>query len=421
MTAIRLQRYLSQAGVAARRKAEDLITAGAVTVNGTVITKLGSKVIPGKDRVTVDGKAVYPQELFYAVLNKPKGCITAVSDPEGRATVMEYLHKVPVTIAPVGRLDFYSEGVLLLTNDGDLSARLQSPKYHIEKTYHVKIRGRVPENHLQILRDGVTLDDGTHTRPAQVDPLRAKSRHDWLVVTLTEGKSRQIHRMLDALGYTVLKIQRVAYSGITFHGLRVGDARELTQVEVNELRAAVGLAKSTVSRGKWSSRREATDLGRRARARARAKAEAEPERQPSRPRGKLAQPGPTRGKKPPQIRSKPNAKPTARKKARTETLGGPARKFAKPAGAGRSGKKATRAKPAGRSAKQATRANPKSPGRSTAKATRANPKSPGRSVRKPGASSGTKPSTGRGTGKPGKSKRRSAQASRGPRGRGSKR
>lgn len=275
MSAIRLQRYLSQAGVAARRKAEDLIVQGAVAVNGTVVTKLGSKVVPGEDRVTVDGQAVYPQELFYAILNKPKGCITAVTDPEGRPTVMEYLHKLPVSVAPVGRLDFYSEGVLLFTNDGELSARLQSPRRHVEKTYHVKVRDRVKESHLQTLRDGVELDDGKVTRPAEVDRLRSKSRHQWLVITLTEGKSRQIHRMLGALDYVVLKIQRVAYGGITFHGLRVGDARELTQTEVNELRSMVKLAKSTVSRGKWSSRREDTELGRRARARARSKAEAE--------------------------------------------------------------------------------------------------------------------------------------------------
>jgi 23S rRNA pseudouridine2605 synthase len=267
---IRLQRYLSQCGIAARRKAEELIESGAVTVNGQRVTELGTKVVPGQDRVAVNGETVYPEELFYVLLNKPKGCLTAVSDPENRPTVMEYLPNVPVHVAPVGRLDFYSEGVLLLTNDGELSARLQSPKHHIEKTYHVKVHGRVTPRHLEALRLGIRLEDGTVTRPAQVDLLTGtKSKHDWLVITLIEGKSRQIHRMVGALGYQVMKLQRVAYGGLNYHGLRVGDARELTQVEVNSLREVVGLPKDTVARGKWSARREDTELSRRALARTR--------------------------------------------------------------------------------------------------------------------------------------------------------
>ena len=268
--AIRLQRYLSQCGVAARRKAEELITSGVVSVNGQRVTELGTKVVPGRDRVSVRGEAVYPEEPFYVLLNKPKGCLTAVTDPENRPTVMEYLHGLPARVVPVGRLDFYSEGVLLLTNDGDLSARLQSPRHHVEKTYHVKVRDQVTERHLEVLRQGVRLEDGTVTRPAQIDMLGGtKSRHDWLVITLTEGKSRQIHRMLGVLGYTVMKLQRVAFGGLTFHGLRVGDARELTQAEVNDLRELVGLPKDTVARGKWTSRREETERARRSRARAR--------------------------------------------------------------------------------------------------------------------------------------------------------
>ena len=287
---IRLQRYLAQSGVAARRKAEELITRGLVTVNGKTVTTLGTRVVPGKDRVTLEGKAVYPQDLLYIVLNKPKGCITAVSDPQGRQTVMEYLRGLPVQVAPVGRLDYYSEGVLLLTNDGELSARLQSPEHHVEKTYHVKIRGRVRPAHLEAMRRGVRLDDGTLTRPAKVDLLPAKSSHDWVVVTLTEGKSRQIHRMLEALGYQVTKLQRVAFAGLTYHGLRVGDARELTQPEVNHLREQVSLPKNTVSRGKWSRRREDTDLARRARERARVQAPPRPSDEAA--PGPRAKPGP---------------------------------------------------------------------------------------------------------------------------------
>ena len=277
MTAIRLQRFLSQAGVAARRKAEILIKEGVVTVNGDVVTEMGVKVEPGVDRVCVDGKAVYPEDPFYVLLNKPKGCITTVSDPHGRLTVMDYLRNVPATVAPVGRLDFYSEGVLLLTNDGELAARLLTPARHVEKTYHVKIRGRIEDRDIETMRNGVRLDRRTVTRTAQVDRLRTQSRHDWLVITITEGKSRQIHRMLEALGHTVLKLQRVAFASLTFHGLRVGDSRELTQTEVNELRQAVALPKSTVSRGKWNCRREDTELSRRAKLRQQAQNEAGPQ------------------------------------------------------------------------------------------------------------------------------------------------
>ena len=257
--------------MAARRKAERLIVAGRVKVNGQVVRELGTTVDPDSDRVQVDGEAVHPSELFYCVLNKPKGCITAVSDPQGRRTVMEYLPNLPVPVVPVGRLDFYSEGVLLLTNDGELSAALQSPRTHAEKTYHAKIRGRVKEAHLEAMRRGVRLEDGSRTREAQVDRLRSESRHEWLVITLTEGKSRQIHRMAEAFGYQVLKIQRVSFAGIDFHGLRVGDARELAQAEVNELREIAGLPRDpkAAARGKWKARREDTELSRRAKDRER--------------------------------------------------------------------------------------------------------------------------------------------------------
>jgi 23S rRNA pseudouridine2605 synthase len=271
---MRLQRYLAQCGIAARRKAEALIEAGRVQVNGRRVTELGAKVDPQRDRVSVDGQAAVAQEPFYVLLNKPKGCITAVSDPAGRPTVMDYLPGLPVKVAPVGRLDFYTEGVLLLTNDGALSAALQSPRTHVEKTYHVKVRDKLEPAQLEALRDGVRLDDGTITRPAQVDVLSSKGRHEWLVITLTEGKSRQIHRMLEALGHTVDKLQRVAFGGITFHGLRVGDARELTQAEVNALRRQVGLAPSTTSRGAWAVEREETDVTRREKRRARVEGEA---------------------------------------------------------------------------------------------------------------------------------------------------
>lgn len=277
---MRLARYLARAGIASRRKSEELIRAGRVAVNGKKVTNVATNVDPDTDRVAVDGKAAHAEDYFYAILNKPKGCITTVSDPWDRPTVMDYLPRLPAAVKPVGRLDFYSEGVLLLTNDGELAARLLAPASHVAKTYHVKLRGHITDRELARLRKGVSID-GRTTREAQVDRLKnARSSHDWLVITLTEGRSRQIHRMLGALGHTVTKLQRVAFANLTFHGLRVGDARELEQRELNELRQIAGLTRSpaAVARGKWSAVREESELGRRARARA-----AEPEAAPAKP------------------------------------------------------------------------------------------------------------------------------------------
>ena len=202
-TPVRLQRYLAAAGVAARRKAEELITAGRVTVNGEVVTVLGTKVDPQNDAVAVDGEAVAALDHFYVLFNKPKGCITAVTDDRGRPTVMDYLPNVPVPVKPVGRLDFYSEGVLLLTNDGELAARLLAPASHVPKTYHVKIHGQLEPEQLRELRDGIRLDDGTTTMPAEVESLPGESKHTWLAITIHEGKHRQIHRLVEALGFLV--------------------------------------------------------------------------------------------------------------------------------------------------------------------------------------------------------------------------
>src|SRR3954470_2811275 len=272
-TPVRLQRYLAAAGVAARRKAEELITAGRVTVNGKPVTVLGSKIDPENDAVAVDGEAVAALDHFYVLFNKPKACITAVTDDRGRPTVMDYLPNVPVPVKPVGRLDFYSEGVLLLTNDGELAAKLLAPASHVAKTYHVKVHGQLSSDDVKRLREGVTLDDGATTMPAEIEVLPGESKHTWLAITIHEGKHRQIHRMIEALGYQVDKLQRVAFANLTFHNLRVGDARELQQMELNQLRDLVGLDHSAVARGRWRAKREETDIPRRARAKARAEEE----------------------------------------------------------------------------------------------------------------------------------------------------
>ena len=271
---LRLQRFLAAAGVAARRKAETLIEDGRVTVNGKVVRVLGTKIDPTHDSVTVDGEAVVALDHFYVLLNKPKGCITAVSDDRGRPTVMDYLPNLPVPVKPVGRLDFYTEGVLLLTNDGELAAKLLAPANHVPKTYHAKVHGQVTPAQLTRLRAGITLEDGTITQPAEVALLPSDSKHSWVAVTLYEGKHHQVHRMFEALNFRVDKLQRVAFANLTFHHLRVGDARELTQQELNQLRDGAGLPRGPVARGRWRAAREATDVRRRARAKARDEAAA---------------------------------------------------------------------------------------------------------------------------------------------------
>jgi 23S rRNA pseudouridine2605 synthase len=249
---IRLQKFLSQAGIAARRKAEVLISEGHVKVNGKVVTVLGTKVRPEHDRVEVNGQRVKTsaRKLLYYLLNKPKATISTISDPQGRRTVVELLPPhLPVKLRPVGRLDYHTEGVLILTNDGDLHSALLSPRSKVEKTYHAKIKGPVTDETLRKWRKGVKLDDGRETAPAQVDRLKASgpnatSQHTWLVITIMEGQSRQIHRTAAALGHEVLKLSRVSFAGLTYFGVRVGDCRPLSPDEILLLQEKAGLVDS---------------------------------------------------------------------------------------------------------------------------------------------------------------------------------
>lgn len=251
MSQVRLQKFMASAGVASRRHAEELITAGRVKVNGKVVTELGTKVDPARDTVQVDGSLAVARDHVYILLNKPKGYITTVEDPQGRPTVMQLLPPdTPKGVVPVGRLDFYTEGVLLFTNDGELAAALLHPRRHVEKTYHVKIRGEVRPDDIQKLRDGVTLDDGRKTMPAKVDLLEFTGKHTWLVMTIKEGRSRQIHRMAEALGYQVIKLARVAFGGLTYFGLKIGEHRRLTDHEIRALRHTAGLDLSEEERAR---------------------------------------------------------------------------------------------------------------------------------------------------------------------------
>ncbi|HKM84368.1 MAG TPA: pseudouridine synthase [Candidatus Acidoferrum sp.] len=235
----RLQKILAAAGIASRRKAEEIIAAGRVTLNGQVVTEQGTKADPLTDTICVDGKPLHrPQRFVYFLLNKPKGYVTTVSDPEGRPTVMELLGDLPERVYPVGRLDYASEGLLLLTNDGTLAQKLTKAGSHIPKTYLVKISGKPDEKSLQRLRSGVTipLDDGRRvkTSPAKIR-LVEDAPNPWYEVILIEGRNRQIRRMFQQIGFLVEKIKRT-HLGPLVLDVPTGRFRPLTEREVHRLK-----------------------------------------------------------------------------------------------------------------------------------------------------------------------------------------
>ena len=236
----RLQKVMARAGVASRRKSEELIRQGRVAVNGRVVRKLGVRVDPARDTITVDGQPIQvrPQHT-YIVLHKPRGFITTVHDPWGRPTVLD-LVQVDARVYPVGRLDADSEGLVLLTDDGELAHRLTHPRFEHEKEYHVRVAGRPSERVLERLRTGVRLEDGV-TAPAQVEVLRYEAGDTWLRMILHEGRKRQIRRMAEAVGHPVKRLIRVRMGPIRLGNLAPGRWRHLTRHEIEELERAVGV------------------------------------------------------------------------------------------------------------------------------------------------------------------------------------
>ncbi len=232
----RLQKFLAQAGVASRRAAEQLIVEGRVRINGRVVKELGSRVDPRHDRVDVDGKRVVAAKPAYYVVHKPRGMVTTMSDPEGRPTIRAILEKIPERVVPIGRLDFHTSGVLLCTNDGEMAEALTRPSRGVPKTYVVKVQGLLEDMALQNLRTGVTLDDGYKTKPADLLVLREEDRNTWLQITLYEGKNRQIHRMVEAIGSRVMRLARVKFAGIDHEGLRPGMFRPVRGDELADLK-----------------------------------------------------------------------------------------------------------------------------------------------------------------------------------------
>lgn len=235
----RLQKILAASGVASRRKCEQLITAGRVAINGQIVTQLGTKADPDADAITIDGTPLRRERSLYLLVHKPKGYVTTVSDPQGRPTVLDLVRDIPERIYPVGRLDYASEGLLLLTNDGALAQKLTKAGEHIPKTYLVKISGNPPEQALARLRAGVTisLDDGRRvkTSPTKIR-LAEQAPNPWYEVVLIEGRNRQIRRMFDAIGFRVEKIKRIKLGPLTLD-VPSGKFRPLTSREIARLRS----------------------------------------------------------------------------------------------------------------------------------------------------------------------------------------
>ena len=233
---MRLQKYLALSGVASRRASEKLIAEGHVAVNGHVVTEMGVQVQAG-DRVTVDGRAVTIQEeKHYLAYNKPVGEVCTASDPEGRVTVLDKFRDYPVCLYNVGRLDYESEGLILLTNDGDMMNALLHPSHEVGKAYLVKVSNTVTEDEVRRLSAGVKLDDGRMTSPAKVRIVSTDAFSTMLMVTIHEGRNRQVRRMIEAIGHQTLMLKRVGFGPIMLGDLPRGQWRHLTAEEVRRLK-----------------------------------------------------------------------------------------------------------------------------------------------------------------------------------------
>src|SRR6476661_8087083 len=235
----RLQKLIAAAGVASRRHAEELIAAGRVTVNGEVIKELGTKADPDRDHIKVNGKLINPQlkarEKVYVLLNKPRGYLSSVSDPEGRPLVTELLPPGVGRLYPVGRLDFNTEGLLLLTNDGDFTNYITAARNRVDKVYEVKVKGVPSETAIARLRKGVTLEDGTRTAPAKIVKLNETQTNAWFEVLLHQGRNQQVRRMFELIGHSVIKLRRVRIGFLTDENLKPGYWRHLSESEVARL------------------------------------------------------------------------------------------------------------------------------------------------------------------------------------------
>jgi 23S rRNA pseudouridine2605 synthase len=236
----RLQKILAQAGVASRRKAEELILAGKVAVNGEIVRELGTKANPEKDKITVDGRPITIQATVNLILHKPTSYVTTVSDPEGRRTVMDLLTDVNQRVYPVGRLDYDTSGLLFMSNDGELTNRLLHPRYHVDKVYRATVLGMIEKQAVEQLTRGVRLEDGV-TAPAEVHVLRKHPLESVVEITIREGRNRQVRRMFEAVGHPVKRLKRVQFGPLVLDDLKPGEWRWLTPDEWAALYAAADL------------------------------------------------------------------------------------------------------------------------------------------------------------------------------------
>ncbi len=236
----RIQKIIAQAGIASRRAAEELIVSGEVTVNGEIIRELGTKADPNVDHIKVSGKLINPilerREEVYVLLNKPKGILSSVSDTERRKLVTDLIPKSFGKLHPVGRLDFNTEGIIILTNDGELTNFATSPQSHIPKVYEAKVKGIPPEVLIEKLRRGVKLDDNFTTSPSEIRMYKHTPTNAWFAITLYEGHNQQIRKMFDAIGHSVMKLKRVRIGGFTDKWLNVGEFRVLSEEEIRDFK-----------------------------------------------------------------------------------------------------------------------------------------------------------------------------------------
>jgi 23S rRNA pseudouridine2605 synthase len=234
----RLQKILAKCGIASRRQAEEMIFEGLVTVNGTPAS-LGMKADLDRDHIKVRGKLIHTAESkVYLIFNKPEKCLTTMSDSEGRTTVKNFLKGVKAKVFPVGRLDYNSEGLLILTNDGDMANAILHPAQKIPKTYLVKADGFLEEKDIERLEKGIKLEDGM-TAPAKIKKLKYTRANSWLEITIHEGRKRQIRRMMERVGHSVIKLKRVSINGISLGRLETGTFRYMTPEEIKRLKKEI--------------------------------------------------------------------------------------------------------------------------------------------------------------------------------------
>ena len=235
---IRIQKVIADAGITSRRAAERLLLQGRIMVNGQVINELGTKVDPSRDHIRVDGKLIpNSQPKVYMMLHKPQGCVSTLHDPEGRKTIKDFFHASSLRVYPVGRLDFNTEGLILLTNDGDFAAQLLHPRLHVPRTYVAKISGILTDQIIAQLRKGVLLDDGM-TAPCRIHKLKKLSTNSWLEITLYEGRKRQIRRMMETVGCSVIRLKRIGFGSLRLGTLSPAQSRPLELEELAQLRTS---------------------------------------------------------------------------------------------------------------------------------------------------------------------------------------